>query len=165
MNEVLSGLPERREGQLVALRFQPMWAFIQSVRELGHSVCQAAFADPLVAQRARLIIQEALENAVKYSSPDGYSELEVIIGTEDDSVEITVVSTPRPEHLANLRDELRWICELSPEEAYLEAFRRAAQNPDCSARLGLARMRFEGGMRISMVEDHGQLRLTARGAV
>jgi len=151
---------------LIEVRFKPLWEYIEAIRHLGHSLCQATFGTNAVSERAQLIIQEALENAVKYSRDGAMSDLEILISSSGDCIEITVGSTPTPEDLASLREELKWICSTDPQTAYLEAFRRAADNPEGPARLGLARMRCEGGVELSMVESgDGRIRLTARGVI
>ncbi|MGC4064806.1 MAG: hypothetical protein QM784_09210 [Polyangiaceae bacterium] len=150
----------------IEVRFKPLWAYIDAIRNLGRSFCQTTFGDREVTERAQLIIQEALENAVKYSQSGPKSELEVSISSNGNDIEITVGSKPTPEDLVSLRAELNWIRASEPQAAYIEAFRRAAENPDGSARLGLARMRYEGGVELSMVETaDGRIRLTARGAI
>jgi hypothetical protein len=150
----------------IEVRFKPLWAYIEAIRNLGQSFCKTTFGTDGVTDRAQLIIQEGLENAVKYSQVGPKSELEVAISSHGNDIEITVGSKPTPEDLASLREELQWICSTDAESAYLEAFRRAAENPDASARLGLARMRYEGGVELSMVEtEDGRIRLTARGTI
>ena len=151
---------------LIVVRFKPLWEYIEAIRHLGQSFCQATFGEKEVSERARLIIQEALENAVKYSQGGDLSDLEILISSSGDCIEIAVGSKPTPEDLASLREELKWISSTDPQTAYLEAFKRAADNPEASARLGLARMRYEGGVELSMVETgDGRIRLTARGAI
>ncbi len=153
------------ESRLVTLSVRPCWAFIAGVRELGHSLCEAAFPDTRVAERVRLILQEALENAVKYSVKDSEATLELSISTTGTDVEIRIVSVPEHMHLDELRRELAWLTSLGPEQAYAEAFRRAAAHPDQSARLGLARMQLEGKMSIRLEEKSGKIELVARGAI
>jgi anti-sigma regulatory factor (Ser/Thr protein kinase) len=151
---------------IIEVRFKPLWEYIEAIRHLGQSFCQTTFGQTAVSERAQLIIQEALENAVKYSQQGSRSDLEILISSEGNTIEITVGSRPTPEDLASLREELEWICAKDAETAYLEAFKRAAENPEGSARLGLARMRFEGGVELSMIETgDGRIRLTARGAI
>lgn len=151
---------------LIEVRFKPLWEYIEAIRHLGQSFCHTTFGASAVSERAQLIIQEALENAVKYSQGGPKSDLEIMISSTGDNIEISVGSRPTPEDLVCLREELQWICSTDPQTAYLEAFRRAAENPEGSARLGLARMRYEGGVELSMVETgDGRIRLTARGAI
>jgi len=151
--------------RLVTLSVRPCWAFIAGVRELGHSLCEAAFPDTRVAERVRLILQEALENAVKYSVKESDAPLELCISTTGAEVEIRILSVPEHLHLDELRRELEWLASLEPEQAYAEAFRRAAAHPEQPARLGLARMQLEGKMQIRLEEKSGKIELVARGPI
>lgn len=151
---------------LFLLRFRPLWDYIEVARELGRAFCQGTFSDPTLAEKARLVIQEALENAVKYSTSGPESELEVKITTEGNHIEFSIGSRPDPAHLHSLRSELERVCAKEPQLAYMEAITRAAIEPDASARLGLARMRFEANVELNVVEEpDGRIRLVAKSTV
>jgi len=164
--KVKDSLVDREGGPLVRMRFRPAWAYIEGIREFGRFFCETTFEEPELAERARLIIQEALENAVKYSIPGPRSELEFSISSDGKDLEISVCSTPAPEHLDMLRRELATLNASAPEAAYLAAFERASESNDARARLGLARIRYEGAMNLSLTEENGgRVRVTARGAL
>ena len=149
---------------LVFMRFRPAWAYIDGIREFGRFFCQTTFGTQELADRACVVIQETLENAVKYSSNSADSELELSIESDGLSIEFSVSSLPEARHLASLRQELNGLQTLDPEQAYLAAFVRASNEPDASARLGLARIRYEGGVELSMKEESGgRIRITATG--
>ena len=153
-------------GPLVRMRFRPAWAYIDGIREFGRFFCETTFEEPELAERARIIIQEALENAVKYSVPGPRSELEFVIGSDGTRLEISVSSTPSPEHLEMLKRELEALNATDPEAGYLAAFARASESSEARARLGLARIRYEGAMTLSMSEESGgRIRVTASGAL
>jgi hypothetical protein len=149
---------------LVFMRFRPAWAYIEGIREFGRFFCETTFGTPELAERARIVIQEALENAVKYSSESPESELELSIHSDGNEIEIAVSSLPDAVHAARLKAELADLHALEPEQAYLAAFRRASNEPEASSRLGLARIRYEGGVELSMQDQPGgRIRVTATG--
>ncbi len=149
---------------LVFMRFRPAWAYIDGIREFGRFFCQTTFGTQELADRACVVIQETLENAVKYSSNSPDSELELSIESDGAKIEFSVSSLPDASHLNSLREELNGIQTLDPEQAYLAAFIRASNQPEASARLGLARIRYEGGVELSMKEESsGRIRITATG--
>ena len=149
---------------LVTMRFRPAWAYIDGIREFGRFFCETTFGAPDLAERACVIIQETLENAIKYSTKGPNSELELLILAEHGHIEFSVSSLPDPAHIQNLRSELTGLDKLAPEEAYLAAFLRAAREPERSGRLGLARIRYEGNVELSMKEEEGgRIRITALG--
>jgi len=149
---------------LVFMRFRPAWAYIDGIREFGRFFCQTTFGTQELADRACVVIQETLENAVKYSSNSADSELELSIESDGANIEFSISSLPDASHLSSLREELSGIQTLDPEQAYLAAFIRASNEPEASARLGLARIRYEGGVELSMKEEYGgRIRITATG--
>lgn len=149
---------------LVFMRFRPAWAYIDGIREFGRFFCQTTFGTQEVADRACVVIQETLENAVKYSNGSADSELELVIRAANDTIEFSVSSLPDAGHAEALRQELTGLHALDPEQAYLAAFVRASNEPGASARLGLARIRYEGGVELSMKEETGgRIRITATG--
>ena len=156
--------PKREPQPLVFMRFRPAWAYIDGIREFGRFFCATTFEQPELAERARLVIQEALENAVKYSTKSADSELELLIQSDGDKIEISVSSMPDLDHVERLKADLLDIRSLEPEQAYLAAFLRASHEPETSSRLGLARIRYEGGVELSMHEQEGgRIRVTATG--
>jgi hypothetical protein len=149
---------------IVFMRFRPAWAYIEGIRGFCRFFCETTYAQPDLAERAQMVMQETLENAVKYSTPGALSELEIEITSADDNLRIAITSRPAPEHLAKLKQELEFITSLDPEAAYLAAFMRAANEPAAPARLGLARMRYEGRFELYLNEEaDGRARVTAVG--
>jgi hypothetical protein len=150
----------------VFVRFRPAWAYIEGIREFGRFFCATTFNEPGLAERAQVIIQETLENAVKYSDRTAATELELVMAMNGKELEISVCSSPSAEHLGTLKGELAQLNALAPEQAYLAAFERAARDPDASAKLGLARLRYECGASLSVSEESGgRIRVTARAVL
>ena len=156
----LAGVP----GSLVLMRFRPAWAYIDGIREFGRIFCKTTFENEDLAERACVIIQETLENAVKYSSESPHSELELEIHADGEQIVFSVASLPDPAHVERLRAELIGIHALDPAQAYMAAFQRASDEPDAASRLGLARVRFEGNVELALKEEGGgRIRITATG--
>lgn len=151
---------------MVFMRFRPAWAYIDGIREFGRFFCETTFNAPDLAERARVVLQEALENAVKYSTESADSELELMIRSQGDRIEFSVSSLPDAAHVERLKEELTQIGALDPEQAYIAAFLRASSEPGESARLGLARIRYEGGVELAVHEQEGgRVRVTATGKI
>jgi hypothetical protein len=153
-----------KAGPLVFMRFRPAWAYIDGIREFGRFFCETTFGTPALAERARVVIHEALENAVKYSSDSPDSELELLIESDGETIAISVSSLPDATHAARLKAELARMHALDPEQAYRAAFLRASNEPGEGSRLGLARIRYEGDVELSVQEQEGgRIRVTATG--
>jgi len=146
------------------MRFRPAWVYINGIRDFGEFFCRTTFPDPEVAARACVVIQETLENAIKYSLDDNSDELELEISASKTKVEFSVTSSPDRLHLDQLKAELNLLRQADPEAAFVAALERAQREPDASARLGLARMRYEGGVELFISEvGNSRIRFTAIG--
>ena len=164
MEPALSRLSPEALSALVVMRFRPAWAYIDGIRDFGRFFCKTTFGTEELAERACVIIQETLENAVKYSTDSPASELELKIHAEGERIVFSISSLPDPAHVDRLRRELSGLHALNPEQAYFAAFQRAANEPEAAARLGLARIRYEGNVELSMNEEEGgRIRITAVG--
>jgi hypothetical protein len=164
MQPALSRLSSEALGALVVMRFRPAWAYIDGIREFGRFFCKTTFGTEELAERACIIIQETLENAVKYSTDSTDSELELKIEAEGERIVFSISSLPDPAHADRLRQELSGLHALDAEQAYFAAFLRASNEPEAAARLGLARVRYEGNVELSLKEeDGGRIRITAVG--
>jgi hypothetical protein len=152
---------------LVLMRFRPAWTYIDGVREFCRFFCDTTFEAGDLAERASVVIQETLENAVKYSAHGDDAELELRIESQGATIEFSVSSLPDPSHLNRLREELTSMAAQTPEEAYVAAFLRvAAADPSAASRLGLARIRHEGRAELSLQEEPGgRIRITATGTL
>jgi hypothetical protein len=161
---MISTPPSSTVEPLIFLRFRPAWAYIDGVREFCRFFCEATYPQKDLAERARVVLQETLENAVKYSTPGQLSELELEVHADKDAFRISITSRPDPQHLQTLKDELSHLTMLDPEAAYIAAFFRAAKEPEAPARLGLARMRYEARFELHLDEESdGRVRIVAVG--
>jgi hypothetical protein len=157
-------MPPNNE-QMIYMRFRPAWTYIDAIREFGRAFCASAFGQTEVGERVQVVIQEALENVVKYSLQGTNSEMTISVSLEPTEIEIAVTSCPDPAHADYLRKEIESIRDQDPEEAYLAAFQRAADNPEAASRLGLARMRLEGRVELSVAEAaDGRISVIARAS-
>jgi hypothetical protein len=146
------------------MRFRPAWTYIDGIRQFGGFFCESTFADAHVAERSTMVLQEMLENAVKYSTQATDTELELSLSAVAGGLEISITSRPEPAHLDLLRSELALLYARPAEEAYLAAFERAAGDNASGSRLGLARIRYEGKSEISLIDHRdGKITMTARG--
>jgi hypothetical protein len=149
---------------LVFVRFRPDPKCVERLREFCGFLVESRFERPELAERARVVVHEAVENAVKYSAEAQGSELHLSIWCDGQDIEISVSGVPDPNHLDTLRAELTELYSRGAKEAYVAAFRRAAFERTESSRLGLARIRYEGELDVSMSEEKGgRVRVIASG--
>lgn len=159
---MISTLPPVPAAPLVALRFRPTRPYIDGVREFCRSFLDAAYQQRDLAERARSILQEALANAVKFSTEDDLSELELELRAERESFRFSITSRLDPRNLQASQDELNHLTLLDPEAAYIAAFVRSSHDREGFAQRGFARAACE--VRVELHLDalaDGRLRITA----
>jgi hypothetical protein len=147
----------------VSMSFRPVFAYIEGVREFGRFFCATTFQQPELVERARVALQETLENAVTHSRyPWGLLTLE--ISCDGPELRISTISEASPADIRLLREEIEMLRAFDPEAGYLAAFARAAREPDSAPRLGLARLRYECRFDLEINDEpDGQVRVTAIG--
>jgi len=155
---------EPADDPLVFVRFFADRKYIEHLREICAFVVGARCGGIEVAQRTRVVVHEVVENAVKYADRSRCRELSLQICSNGGNMTISVSSVPEPNHLARLKAELNHLYSRDAKAAYVEAFRRAASMTVGSPRIGLARVRYEGDVDLSVIEeDGGRIRVTATG--
>jgi hypothetical protein len=160
----MTGSSAGTDQRMIYMRFQPMWAYIDGVRELCRFLCARTFADSTVAERVQLASQELLENAVKYSAEVDARDVELEIIREPEHIVVGVLNHAIPAATRLLEAELARLRVMAPEAAYLWAFERVAEADIGSNRMGLARIRHEGGFSLDMTyADDGRICIAARG--
>lgn len=133
------------------------WPAIEALREAILRIVAVALGKA-EGDALAMVSSELLENAVKY----GVGEEHVVsLSIEQDADRVVVhvknqVDGAAP-HRARLREQLGWLRSFEdPGRAYLAAltrvFERQSADPD-DARLGLARIAFEGGCELSLEEE------------
>jgi hypothetical protein len=132
------------------------WSAIETLREAIHRIVSVALGEDDGIALA-MVSSELLENAVKYG---GDGVISLWIEQETDRVVVHVVNRvdEGAPHSARLREQLGWLRSFGdPARAYLAALQRVFERRSEAldeARLGLARIAFEGGCDL-VLEDEG----------
>jgi hypothetical protein len=148
---------------IVQLRLRPMWRHVDGIRRFCDTFTAASFEDMSLGERVGIVIHELTENAIKYSRTGDSAELELLIRRDGEEIEIVVANSPAPEHVAVLRTAFDTLVAAPAEEAYLAAMRRARSLPDGQSGLGLARIRHDCGVELSLSIEDDLARITAKG--
>jgi two-component sensor histidine kinase len=137
------------------LSFRPNTALVSTVRRFVADIYERWLTPELTSQVA-LASHELLENAVLHSS-DGETEVQIEISLlgNGQTVFIRTRNTARPEDLDVLRSAFAELDAVEDADAYyLSMMRRSAKRTDGSG-LGLARIRAETGMTMTLdISDH-----------
>lgn len=144
------------------LSFRPNTALVSSVRRFVADIWESWLTPELTSQVA-LASHELLENAVQYSS-DGETEVHIEIEMlgNGQTVCIRTRNAASPENLDVLRAAFAELEAATDPDAYYQAMmRRTAKRTDGSG-LGLARIRAETGLSMSLDIADNQVSISAR---
>jgi hypothetical protein len=134
----------------LVLTFPPDWDAIQRAWEPCRAYLTARGLDDDSAYALCMVVQELLENAVKYGDfGDGDARIHLELSGTRDGVTIEVHSPldDEPTGLDRLDSMIQWIRGFqSPFEAYVERLKEVAGRPfdHGESGLGLVRMAYEG---------------------
>lgn len=140
------------------------WRWVSEVRDMvGEALAE-------IEQESRdlavMAASELAENVVKYGEPvDGEDSGRVGITLDGRDLSITAVSGARDqERVAHVLAEVAAIGTASDVQSlYVERLQRLLEHPSAdSGGLGLLRIAFEGGFRLSATHEQGLLTITAR---
>jgi hypothetical protein len=144
------------------LSFRPNTALVSSVRRFV-----AEFYDcwlpPEMTSQVALASHELLENAVQHSS-DGETEvhIEISLVGEGRTVCIRTRNAASPENLEVLRAAFAELEAATDPEAYYQQLMRATAKRTEGSGLGLARIRAETGLAMTLDVADGQVSISAR---
>jgi hypothetical protein len=150
---------KRRADLVLHARFLPSWSHIEPLR-LYLEVCTKARPRFANTEGACIVLQELLENAVKYSLPSCSIELDVFMDLTAGPVEIRVTNQSSPARLAMLTHELRLTRSNSAHAAFATALARLKSLPSGTSMLGLARIATTAALESEITET--QVIMSAR---
>jgi len=133
---------------------------VSIVRRFVEESFEKLVGDPDAVFRVSLAVHELLENAAKYAVGDT-TGLTVHFESNGSAAKIKLTNQTTPEHIARLRasiDEIQSSKE--PFALYQTLMRRTFGVPDESG-LGLARIRAEGELNLSLEIDGTMVTITA----
>jgi hypothetical protein len=153
-------LGSQRPDLVLYARFLPSWAHIEPLR-LYLEACTTARPKFANAEGACIVLQELLENAVKYSLPSCPIDLEVCMHISTGPLEIRVTNKASPTRLAMLAHELRLAQGGdSAHNAFASALARLKTLPAGVSMLGLARVATTARLESEVTGD--QVMMSAR---
>ena len=142
-----------RHATTLQVRFAPQWEKIEPLRQYAVTAC-GGHGDR-IADRVGIVLQELLENAVKYGDAVGTVEVQMTISSLRKMAEVRVINRAQPSRIALLKKEYESI--QGQRDAANQAFARALQRlqrlPQGSTMLGLARIATEASLTLEVTGD------------
>jgi hypothetical protein len=151
----------------IDLQCSPALEQVSAIRSFLKNYCGPLLKDADLVDRMAIAIHELLENASKYSAR-GWARLCVAVNQSDGSdpeLSIKVFNIPAAEHVEGLRSIVAKVMRAAdPQEAYQDVMAASVQRSEGSG-LGLARIRAEAGMKLSLTfqEEYACIEAVAVG--
>lgn len=138
------------------LQCSPALEQVSAIRTFLENYCAPLLNDADLVDRMAIAIHELLENASKYSAR-GWARLCVAFkpGSAGPQLSIKVFNVPAADHVEGLRAIMADVMRSAdPQEAYQDVIAASVLRAEGSG-LGLARIRAEAGMSLSLTFEEG----------
>jgi anti-sigma regulatory factor (Ser/Thr protein kinase) len=143
------------------LRMKPPWVFVDEIRRFVESFCACACPGETREAQVALAVHELMQNAIPHAGGDSV-DLTLQVDPVGDRIEIAVSNPATDEQFADFRGRLDRInLEPDPLQSYLRAMAEAPMNQ--RGGLGLARIRFEAQLELSITREGNRITVLARG--
>jgi hypothetical protein len=133
----------------IELRFGPRWKYIAVVRAFIQNFLAVSFSDDVRADKIAMAASELLENAVKYANGED-TRIRVSLSSATGDIDISVSNKATPEAMASLKAMWDSVMTDDPLAAYVTKMKEAATRSDGKSQLGLVRIRYETGARMTL---------------
>lgn len=143
------------------IRMSPPWVFIDEIRRFTESFCACACPGQDREAQVALAVHELMQNALPHAHGDGV-ELVLEVNREADAIAIRVTNRCSDEDFELLRERIdRMNREPDALAHYVKMMR---ENPSTTrGGLGLARVRFEAQLELSVHREAGRVTVEAAG--
>ena len=143
------------------IRMSPPWVFIDEIRRFTESFCACACPGQDREAQVALAVHELMQNALPHAHGDGV-ELVLEVNREADAIAIRVTNRCSDEDFESLRERIdRMNREPDALAHYVKMMR---ENPSTTrGGLGLARVRFEAQLELSVHREAGRVTVEAAG--
>ena len=143
------------------IRMSPPWVFIDELRRFTESFCACACPGQDREAQVALAVHELMQNAVPHSFGEEV-ELQLEVSRERDIVAIKVSNRCSDEDYERLRERIQ---KMNDEpDALAHYVKMMRENPaNTRGGLGLARVRFEAQLEISVRREAGRVVVEAFG--
>lgn len=142
-----------RHSTSIVVRTAPSWENIEPLRQ--YAVATAGAAGELVAGRVGIVLQELLENAVKYGDAMSHIDVQITISSVRKHAEVRVANRAQPSRIALLKKEYDGVQGggQAAGAAFARALTRSQRLPQGSTMLGLARIAMESALTLEISAD------------
>src|SRR5512133_544349 len=153
--------PAKQQPVYLMMRMKPPWVFIDEIRRFVESFCACACTGANRESQLALAVHELMQNAVPHSH-DEQVDLVLQVQAETDHVEVSVTNCCTDSEYKAIHDR---IAKMNSEPDALRHYVTAMKESPANVRggLGLARVRFEAQLELSVSRSPGHVTVHATG--
>jgi anti-sigma regulatory factor (Ser/Thr protein kinase) len=153
--------PGKQQPVYLMLRMKPPWVFIDEIRRFVESFCACACTAANRESQLALAVHELMQNAVPHSH-DEEVDLVLEVDADADRVEVAVTNRCTEHEYRAIHDRVE---KMNSEPDALRHYVTAMKESPASVRggLGLARVRFEAQLELSVSRSTGRVTVHATG--
>lgn len=143
------------------LRMKPPWVFVDEIRRFVESFCACACPGQSREAQIALAVHELMQNAIPQAGGEDV-DLTLQVDPTADRIEVAVSNPCSDEQFGELQTRVE---RLNSEPDALRSYLRAMSEAPAATRggLGLARIRFEGQLELSVIREGRRVTVLARG--
>ena len=144
-------------GLALFARFPASWDHIEPLRQYAELSIKTR-TDDATADKTNIVVQELLENAIKYAEPKSEVELEISIART--TFDVCVRNTAAPSRLTILQREFQRVTGDTARDSFNRALQRLQRLPAGTSMLGLSRVAMEAALQLEIEGE--RVTITAR---
>ena len=149
-----------KNSEYIELKFGPHWKYISTARGFIQSFIAISLGDEEKADKVAVAASELLENAVKYSS-NAETLMRLEVHPDENLVKIVARNPAKEDAVKNLAELFDKVNTGEALEAYVTQMKESALRDDGKSQLGLVRIRYEAGGKLSLDTENGVVTITA----
>ena len=154
-------IPLEARNARMEVEFPPDWRVLRDLRLFVNKLVFAVADSDELAERVSMVVTELAENAVKYATTAS-AVVRLRVQPTSTGIRCETENAASPTHIADLRRTLELVNEGEAEEAYARALLSACDElSSSSSKVGLARIRTEGKMKLSCEVFDSTVRMVA----
>lgn len=143
------------------VEFPPDWRVLHDLRLFVNKLVSTVADSDELAERVSMVVTELAENAVKYATSES-ALVRLRVQPTTTGIRCETENAASPRNIADLQKTLDAVNEGEAEEAYAKALIAACDElTSSSSKVGLARIRTEGRMKLSCEVYDSRVRMIA----
>lgn len=154
-------IPGEARNARMEVEFPPDWRVLRDLRLFVNKLVVAVADSDELAERVSMVVTELAENAVKYTTSQS-ALVRLRVQPTTSGIRCETENAAEPSHIADLQRTLDAVNEGDAEDAYARALIAACDElTSSSSKVGLARIRTEGKMKLSCQVVDSTVRMIA----